>query len=53
MRERAPALEAGWTPAYEDASAWLAARARPGDMIVTMGAGPVDRVIGLVRERLA
>jgi len=53
LREQAPALESGWTPAYDDAAVWLAERARGGDMIVTMGAGPVDRVIGLVQARLA
>ena len=42
-----------FTPGYDDAADWLAAQAKPGDLVITMGAGPVDSVISLLRERLA
>jgi UDP-N-acetylmuramate--alanine ligase len=42
-----------WTPSYEDAADWIARTARAGDLVLTLGAGPVDRVLGLVRERMA
>jgi UDP-N-acetylmuramate--alanine ligase len=52
LLDAAPGFPVGWTPSYEDAAAWLASRARAGDVVLTMGAGPVDRVLGLLRERL-
>ena len=48
-----PAFPIAWTPAYEDAAEWVARTARPGDLVLTLGAGPVDGVLELVRERLA
>ncbi|MDP9259178.1 MAG: UDP-N-acetylmuramate--L-alanine ligase [Actinomycetota bacterium] len=42
-----------WTPSYDDAADWIARTARPGDLVLTLGAGPVDSVLELVRERLA
>ena len=53
LAELAPDRPLAWTPSYDDAASWLLARARPGDLIVTMGAGPVDRVAALVLEALA
>ena len=53
LLDHAPGFPVAWTPTYEDAAAWLAARARAGDVVLTMGAGPVDSVLALVRERLA
>jgi UDP-N-acetylmuramate--alanine ligase len=47
-----PGAEVAFTPSLPEAADWLAARARPGDVIVTLGAGPVDAVLDLVRERL-
>ena len=34
-----PGLAPGWTPRLEDGAAFLARRARPGDVVVTIGAG--------------
>jgi UDP-N-acetylmuramate--alanine ligase len=42
-----------WTPSYDDAADWIARTARRGDLVLTLGAGPVDSVLELVRERLA
>lgn len=46
-----PGLRLAWTPTVEDAAAVLRAWAEPGDAIVTMGAGDVDRVAGLLLGR--
>jgi UDP-N-acetylmuramate--alanine ligase len=48
-----PAFPIAWTPAYEDAAGWIERTARPGDLVLTLGAGPIDGVLELVRERLA
>jgi UDP-N-acetylmuramate--alanine ligase len=48
-----PERPLGWTPGYQDAADWLAARVRSGDVVITMGAGPVDTVVALLRERIA
>jgi UDP-N-acetylmuramate--alanine ligase len=47
-----PGFPIAWTPDYGDAAEWIAANARTGDLVVTLGAGPVDSVLELVRERL-
>jgi UDP-N-acetylmuramate--alanine ligase len=46
------AFPIAWTPEYADAADWIARTARPGDLVLTLGAGPVDVVLDLVRERL-
>lgn len=51
VAEARPGLRLGWTPALEDAAKVLRAWAEPGDTIVTMGAGDVDRVAELLLER--
>ena len=40
---------AGYTPSVEAGAARLARRARPGDVLLVVGAGDVDRAIGLLR----
>ncbi len=47
-----PAFPIAWTPEYGDAADWIARTARSGDLVLTLGAGPVDGVLELVRERL-
>ena len=40
----------GWTPAIEDGARFVARRARPGDVALTVGAGDVDRAAELIAE---
>ena len=47
-----PGMRIGWAPAPEDAARVVAAWARPGDVVVTLGAGDVDRVAPLLLELL-
>jgi len=53
LAERRPGMPLGWTPAYEDGARFLVGRARPGDRILTVGAGNVDRAAELILELLA
>jgi UDP-N-acetylmuramate--alanine ligase len=48
-----PGMEVGWTPAVEDGARFVAARARAGDRVLTLGAGDVDRAVALILEALA
>jgi UDP-N-acetylmuramate--alanine ligase len=48
-----PGMPLGWAPTIEAAAAILAARARPGDIVLTMGAGDVDRAVPLLLDLLA
>jgi UDP-N-acetylmuramate--alanine ligase len=41
---------AGYTPRVEDGVARLQRRARPGDVLLVIGAGDVDRAVGLLRQ---
>jgi UDP-N-acetylmuramate--alanine ligase len=43
---------AAWTPSVEQGAAYLARRAEPGDVLLVIGAGDVDRAPALLRERL-
>ena len=47
-----PGFAPGWTPALDDGASYLARRARPGDLVLTAGAGDVDRAARMVLERL-
>jgi UDP-N-acetylmuramate--alanine ligase len=42
-----------WTPTVEQAIDHLVRRVRPGDVVLVIGAGDVDRAPALLRERLA
>jgi UDP-N-acetylmuramate--alanine ligase len=52
LNERRPGMWVGWTPTVEQGAAALASQARPGDLVVTIGAGDVDRAVPLLLERL-
>src|SRR5579875_342220 len=47
-----PGMRIGWAPALDQAAAILAAWARPGDTVLTLGAGDVDRAAPLLLEAL-
>ncbi|MFL5960087.1 MAG: UDP-N-acetylmuramate--L-alanine ligase [Gaiellaceae bacterium] len=48
-----PGMRIGWAPQLEDAARLVASWARPGDTVLTLGAGDVDRVAPLLLEALA
>ena len=48
-----PGMPSGWMPELEDAVRFLARRARPGDLVLTIGAGDVERAGPLLLEELA
>jgi UDP-N-acetylmuramate--alanine ligase len=50
--ERRPGMPVGWTPSVGDGADVLAAWARPGDVLLTVGAGDVERAVPLLLERL-
>ncbi|HEV3480195.1 MAG TPA: cyanophycin synthetase [Gaiellaceae bacterium] len=52
LSERRPGLPVGWTPTVEEGARFVAARARSGDVVLTIGAGDVDRAAELVLEEL-
>jgi UDP-N-acetylmuramate--alanine ligase len=52
LTEARPGMPVGWAPSVEGAAALVAAWARPGDILLTIGAGDVDRAVPLVLERL-
>jgi UDP-N-acetylmuramate--alanine ligase len=53
LAEERPGARVAWTPTIEQGADYLARRARPGDVVVTVGAGDVDRAIPLLQEALA
>ena len=53
LAELRPGMTIGWTPSVEDGARFLARRARPGDVVLTIGAGDVDRGADLVFQELA
>ena len=52
LAEQRPGMPVAWTPGFEDGARFVAGRARSGDVVVTIGAGDVDRAAALVLERL-
>jgi UDP-N-acetylmuramate--alanine ligase len=48
-----PGMCIGWAPELADAARLVAAWARPGDTVLTLGAGNVDRAAQLILETLA
>jgi UDP-N-acetylmuramate--alanine ligase len=47
-----PGMTVAWTPAVGDGAAFIASVARPGDRVVTIGAGDIDRAADLLLEGL-
>ena len=52
LSELRPGLPVGWAPRLEDAAALAAGRARGGDIVLTIGAGDVDRAGPMILELL-
>jgi UDP-N-acetylmuramate--alanine ligase len=53
LAELRPGMPIAWMPHVEDGARFLARRARPGDVVLTIGAGDVDRGAELVFAELA
>jgi UDP-N-acetylmuramate--alanine ligase len=51
--ERRNGMTVAWTPSLDDGATFLAERARPGDLVLTVGAGDVDRAADLLARELA
>jgi UDP-N-acetylmuramate--alanine ligase len=49
---RRPGMRIGWAPGLDDAARLFAAWARPGDTVITLGAGNVDGAAPLILEAL-
>ena len=47
-----PGFAPGWAPRLDDGVRFLARRARPGDLVLTAGAGDVDRAAPAILEQL-
>jgi UDP-N-acetylmuramate--alanine ligase len=43
-----PGMPIAWTPTLEAGAAFVSRRARNGDVVITMGAGDVDRAVALI-----
>jgi UDP-N-acetylmuramate--alanine ligase len=43
----------GWIPSRDEGARWLASLARPGDVVLTVGAGDVDGAVPVLLEALA
>jgi UDP-N-acetylmuramate--alanine ligase len=52
LAEKRPGMPLAWTPGFEDGARFLAARARVGDRVLTIGAGDVDRAAQLLLDLL-
>ena len=52
LSEARPGMRVGWTPELPAAAAVVASLARPGDLLLTIGAGDVDWALPLIEERL-
>ncbi|MDQ5819865.1 MAG: Mur ligase family protein [Actinomycetota bacterium] len=52
VAEARPGLPLAWMPDAADGARWLARRARPGDTILTVGAGDVDRAADVLLDTL-
>jgi UDP-N-acetylmuramate--alanine ligase len=48
-----PGMPLAWTPELEDAVRFVSRRVRPGDLVLTIGAGDIERAGPLLLEELA
>jgi len=46
-------MPVAWTPSLEEAARFLSRRARGGDLVLTIGAGDVERAGRMILEELA
>ena len=53
LADSRPGMRVGWTPEVAVGARWLARLARPGDVVLTMGAGDVDDAVPVLLEALA
>ncbi len=53
LADARPGFAPGWTPSLEDGARFVARRARPGDLVLTVGAGDVDRAAPLILAELS
>ena len=53
VAEARPGARVAWMPRAVDGARWLAAQAREGDVVLTIGAGDVDAAAPLILEALA
>jgi UDP-N-acetylmuramate--alanine ligase len=51
--ERRPGMPIAWTPTVEQGAAAVAALARRGDLVLTVGAGDVEKAVPLLLEILS
>ena len=52
LAETRPGMPLAWAPKLDDAAAFIAGRARPGDLVLTIGAGDVDAACPLILDHL-
>jgi UDP-N-acetylmuramate--alanine ligase len=52
LADQRPGMLVAWTPSVADGERFLAGHLRPGDRLVTIGAGDVDRAAGSLLETL-
>jgi UDP-N-acetylmuramate--alanine ligase len=48
LAQARPGMPIAWTPTLEAGAAFVSRRARNGDVVITMGAGDVDRAVALI-----
>jgi UDP-N-acetylmuramate--alanine ligase len=53
LARRRPGLTVGWAPRVEDGAALLLRRARSGDVVLTVGAGDVDRAAPVILDGIS
>jgi len=52
LSELRPGMAIGWAPSVTEGAEIVAAAARPGDLVLTVGAGDVDAAVPLLLARL-